>query len=682
MTTIAVAAPVGKTVRRRTACPLDCPDTCTLEVEVVDGRLTSVDAAPDGEGNPLTQGFICQKVKHHARRVYAPERVLTPLVRTGAKGEGSFRAATWDEALDLVAGRIRDAIAAHGPDSLIPYVYNSSAAALAGNAYTYLLFAALGAPDVAHTICAATAGAAWEQVFGDMLSADPLDVEYARTIVVWGANPTVSNTHLLPLVTRARQQGAQLVVIDPRRTGIAARADLHLPVLPGTDVVLAYAVANLLAERRAIDTAFCDAHAQGVEPFLAAAREWPVARAARVCGLDPADIERFADLVASDGPAMLRLGWGMERNRNGGSGLVAAMSVWVLAGHFGRRGSGIITSTSGAAPMRVRRLWPGDLDRPAQRVLSMNDVGTLLCDELPSWGVRPQVLFVQGANPAATAVDQTTMLQGLARDDVFTVVHDQVVTDTARFADVVLPATTHFEADDVATSYGSYVLQPVPAVIDRVGEAHTNNEVAIELARRLGVRAFDDGSLTTDPKAMEEVVRSDGATGFLRVRDDGTTVQFVDTFPGRRAASGDHRRAVLHDPDGELPLPRYVSLEARHPLTLISPASNRTINTMFAEFAPPEAVLALSPTDASARGLADGDLVEVFDDRSTIELPLRVDAGVRPGVCHIPKGLWLRHVRTGLTANAFAPRGASDLAAGACFNDARVDVRAGRGATA
>ncbi len=388
-------------------------------------------------------------------------------------------------------------------------------------------------------------------------------------------------------------------MIDPRRTGVAARADLHLQVLPGTDVVLALALANLLSERGAVDHAFCAEHAEGVDELLAAAREWPVARAAAECGLEPAEIERFADLVAADGPAMLRLGWGMERNRNGGSGLVAAMGLWVLAGHFRRLGSGIITSTSESAPLRMRRLWPAGVELPGQRVLSMNDVGALLCGELDGWPARPRVLFVQGANPAATAVDQTTMLRGLARRDVFTVVHEQVLTDTARYADVVLPATTHFEVDDVARSYGSYVVQPVPAVIERVGEARTNNELAVELGRRLGAPGFTDRSLSGDHGGMEEVVRTDGQLGFRRLRDAGATVQFVDTFPGPADGSAERRRAVLFDPAGELPLPRYVPLRSHYPLALVSPASNRTINSMFAEFAPPDAVIALNPIDAA-----------------------------------------------------------------------------------
>jgi len=456
-----------------TACPLDCPDTCSLAVTVEDGRLTAVDAAP---GNPLTAGYICHKVKHHARRVYGPERIMTPLVRTGPKGSGAFRQASWDEAIELVAARIGDALRDDGPASVLPYLYSSSAAVLASQALTPLLFARLGVPEVAHTICAAIVGQAWDDTFGGMLSTDPLDVPTSRLVVVWGANPTVSNTHLLPLLTEAKRNGARLVVIDPRRTGVAHRADLHLAVRPGTDVVLAYALARLLEERGAVDEQFCADHANGVEEYLAAAREWPVARAADVCGVAATDIEELAELVTSVRPALLRIGWGPERNRNGGSSCRAILGLWVLTGHFGQQGSGIIASLGGGSTLCAERVALGPVPEAAGTV-NMNRVGAILCGEEP--GAAPaRVLFIQGANPAATAPDQRTMLRGLSREDVFTVVHEQVMTDTARHADVVLPATTHFEADDVADSYGSFVVQPVRAVIDRVGESRTNDEVA------------------------------------------------------------------------------------------------------------------------------------------------------------------------------------------------------------
>lgn len=657
----------AESVDHRTACPLDCPDTCSLTVTVVGGRLSRIDASPEGEGNPLTQGFICQKVKHHARRVYSPERITTPMIRTGPKGSGELRPASWDEALDLTADHVRRALTVRGPDAVIPYLYSSSGGALARGALGPHVCARLGLPVVDETICAETAGAAWRQVFGDMLSADPLDVPHADLVVVWGANPTVSNTHLLPLLTAAKRNGAALVAIDPRRTGAAARADLHLPLRPGTDVVLAYATARLLGERNELDATFCAAHVDGVDEFLGAAQEWSTARAADVCGVDERSIVAFADLVASRRPAMLRMGWGVERNRNGGSGFVAAVSLWALAGHFGQRGSGVIVSTSRAAPVSMAGLWPTGVVPPERRHVSMNDVGRMLLGELDGWD-RPSVLLVQGANPAVSAVDQDRLLRGLEAEDLFTVVHDQVMTDTARYADVVLPATTHFEAADIAVSYGSYVMQPMPAVIERVGESRTNDEVWSAIGARLGLDARE---LDPDPAALIARVTSDGAlTAPVRIREEGRTVQFVDTFPS--FADG---RAKLHTPSSELPLPRYVPVESPYPLTLISPATNRMINSMFGEFDPPDVVVSMHPDDAAERGLTDGEVVNVVNDQGALRLPVRLDASLRRGVCQIPKGIWLRDFESGGRGlNVLVPGASSDLAAGACFNDTRVDV--------
>ena len=259
-----VAEKVAEKVLVRTACPLDCPDACSLEVTLTLGRITKIDAAPVDElSNPLTDGWICKKVKHHADRVYSPERIMTPLIRVGAKGSGEFSSATWDEALDLVAEKIKTAIASHGVDSVLPYLYNSSAPKLEANYLTPHLFASLGAPEILHTICAATYGAAWDQVFGEMLSIDTLDVVDAKLVVVWGANPAVSGTHLLPLLAKVQKAGGKLVVVDPRVTGTASRADLHLAVRPGTDVVFAYALSNELVRTGKVATQFLESHTTG-----------------------------------------------------------------------------------------------------------------------------------------------------------------------------------------------------------------------------------------------------------------------------------------------------------------------------------------------------------------------------------------------------------------------------------
>lgn len=657
-------------MKLRTACPLDCPDTCSLEVTVEAGRIVDIDAAPvDDSSNPLTDGWICKKVKHHAERVYSPERILRPLVRVGAKGEGRFREATWDEAIALVASQIREAIAHGGPGSVIPYLYNSSSARIDKKRLMPHLFERLGCPEVKQTICASTKSAAWEWTFGTMLSSDPLDVVHTKLLVVWGGNPGASNTHLIPLITQARKSGAALVVIDPRRISVADRADVHLAIRPGTDVVLGFALANWLVDNGHADTGFLERHTVGFDAFMRAANEWTIERAAKVCGVDASSIVRVGEMIAGTKPAMLRTGWGMERNRNGASAYLAAHAVWAIAGHFGELGSGILESTSKGFPNSVLVDWPEGVERPERGTINMNRVARVLNGDRDEWPVAPRVLVIQGANPAVTSVDQVGMLRGLANESVFTVLHEQVMTDTAAYADVVLPATSHFEIDDVVGSYGSYTAQRNSKVIDRVGESRSNGEVAEALAVALG---FDREEFDASAEAIEALVGESLCTGSVVVREAGSTIQFRDVFP-----SFDDGRMRLWRDDHELSGPRFVELvDERHPLTLITPATTFTINSMFADTAPPPAVVKVSPADARARGIEDGALVTVFNDRASIALAANVDATMREGVCSIPKGLWRRHVTGGLTANAFAPDTFTDLSDGACFNDARVEIRA------
>jgi anaerobic selenocysteine-containing dehydrogenase len=630
----------------RTTCTLDCPDTCSLAVTVTDGRITEVDAAP---GNPLTDGWICAKVKRHAQRVYAPERVMTPMIRTGAKGSGEFREASWDEALDLIASRMGTAIATVGREAIVAFTYNSSSPASESNGLTEALFAAIGATQVEHTICALTVGAAWESVYGDMLSADPLDVVHAQLVVVWGANPTVSNTHFPPLVQQAVDRGARLVVIDPRRTAMAKRADLHLAIRPGTDVALAMAVAKTWRSQGMLDRDFLAEHAAGVDEFLAECEQWSVERAAEVCGLDADDVATFAQWYGSTRPAMLRIGWGQERNSNGGASCRAILALPALAGHFGVRGGGAIGSTSDGTPVRTRRRWP-EFDQRERRVVNLHQVGSWLA---PAAGDPCQVLFVQGANPVVMCPDQHAVVEAFRRDDVFTVVHEQVLTDTALYADVVLPATTAFEIDDVAVSYGSYTVQPVRAVIERVGLSRSNDELGLALAQRMGL----EWNKPTVP-----VVDDPGP----RVLSVGT-VQFVDTAPS------DGRVHLVDNAQG---VPRYQPVASLHPLVLISPASSKLINSMFGEFQSPSPTVLLHPVDAAARGLTAGQTVRVFNERGSLDVPLEVHDATRPGVAVMSKGVWLRQHADGWGVNVLTPATADALVSGACFNDTHVEVAA------
>ena len=630
-----------------TACTLDCPDACSLAVTVTNGRITDVDASPV---NPYTDGWICAKVKRHAQRVYAPERVMTPLVRTGPKGSGEFREATWDEATALITDRMRAAIDRKCADAVVAFTYNSSAAVLERASLTEAFFAAIGATIVDHTICAETMGAAWDSVYGEMASADPRDVAHSKLVVIWGANPTVSNTHFPPLVQQAVAAGAKVVVIDPRRTAMAKRADLHLAIRPGTDTVLAFAIADYWDRNGHLDRQFFDAHADGADQFLAAAAAWSIESAAAVTGLDAADIVTLAQWWGTTRPAMLRIGWGQERNANGGASCRAILSLPVLGGHFGQPGSGVIGSTStGAAKPRKR--WPAEaFNQLPRRSLPLHQVGQWLA---PGSGDPCEVLFVQGSNPLVMCPDQQAVVAAFSRDDVFTVVHEQVLTDTTRYADVVLPATTSFEISDVASSYGSLMVMPVAQVIAPVGESRSNDDTGLALARAFGFdwTPADMSTAVADTGPREAAVPS---------------LQFVDTHP-----AGGRARLV----DAVQGAPRHVALPvAVGSLILISPASSKLVNSMFGEFQSPSPAILLHPVDAAACGVVAGQLVRVWNNAGSITVPVEVNTDTRPGVAVMSKGVWLRNHTDGRGVNALTPATGDALVNGACFNDTIVQV--------
>ena len=655
-----------------TACTLDCPDGCSLVATVEDGRLVAVDAAPAASpgANPQTDGWICAKVKQSPQLVHGPDRVTTPLRRIGPKGSGEFAEIGWDEALDLVADRVRAAAAAHGWSSVVPYLYSSSAGKLGADGLSPLVWEQLGAARTDITICAAVVGEAWSLTYGAMPSADPDDLEHSELIVVWGANPNVSNPHLAPVLGARQRAGATVVVVDPRRTPLAAKADLHLALRPGTDGVLAMAVAALLDSRNHLDRAFIKRHVDGADEYLAACRAWTPERAAEVCGLAADDIVRFAELYGTVRPAMLRVGWGQERNRNGGGASRAIFALPALAGQFGRPGAGVFNSVRGGVGFDTGALRAGvvgDAPVPERRAVNMNRLGRILTEHE---GGRVEVLFVQGSNPAATCPEQAIVLEGLARDDLFTVVHEITFTDTALYADLVLPATTQFEVDEVAGAYGSFLMQDVPAVIDRVGQSRTNDEVSTAIGIRLGL---DASQWDPSPARVKALALGGRALPFAK-REPGTTVQFRDVDPG--TGHGGRARLVV-DASGVDRVPFYRELDTPGlPLTLITPATSRTTSSMFGHLAPASPDLRLSRADAEARGLRSGGRARISDGKHAVEATVRVDDTMRPGVAAMPKGMWRRDGFEGFTANVFAPDHLADLAGGATFNDARVEVTA------
>ena len=666
----------GALVRLASACPLDCPDACSLEVTVADGRVLKIDGAQDRNG--LTEGYICAKVRRLPQHLYGPERLQAPLGRVGPKGEARFERLSWDAALDLAADKLRATRDRFGGEAILPFSYGGSNGALSQDTTDALLFRRLGASRLARTVCAAATGRAATGLYGKMEGVALADYRHSRLIVVWGANPSATGIHLVPAIGAARAAGARLVVVDPRATPLAKQADLHLALRPGTDVVVALAVIRELFARGAADVAFLAEHATGVDELRRRSEPWTLERAADVAGIEAGDLARFVALYSTISPAVIRCGWGLERNRNGGSAVAAVLALPAVAGKFGVRGGGYTLSNSGAWKLDASAIAGPER---STRVINMNRLGEALAADASS---PVRLLFIYNSNALVTTPNASLVERGLAREDLFTVVFDQVMTDTARFADLILPATTFLEHRELSRGYGAFVLHDTPAVVAPAGEARSNYEVFGELAVRTGVARGDE-----IPSAEQAVATMLGATGrgeeLRRQLDERGVahppfgehpVQFVDVFP----KTADRRIHLVPEAlDAEAPEGLYAfradPATAGEPLALISPATNRTISSTLGQLRKGPVPLEMNPDDAAARGLSSGDRVRVSNRFGIVVCRVRVAPEMRRGVVDLPKGLWRHNTENGATACSLAPDTLTDLGGGACFNDARVEVR-------
>jgi anaerobic selenocysteine-containing dehydrogenase len=654
-----------------TACPLDCPDSCSLAVTVSKGRIVEIDGSTL---NPPTAGYICAKVRKFGDRVYGDARLQYPAVRTGPKRLGRFRRIDWDDAIELIATRMLEVRERWGGEAILPFCYGGSNGLLTQDTLDAVLFRRFGASRLARTVCAAPTGAAAQALYGKMPCVTYEDYPHAKLIVLWGVNPSASGIHLVPFVREAQKAGARLIVIDPRSTALARQANLHLAPKPGTDVAIALALHRHLFEEGFADSRFLTAHAKGAEHLRERASSWTFSRAADISGVPEAALRQFADDYARTSPALIRCGWGLERNRNGGNAAMSILALPAVGGKFGVRGGGY--SMSNSAAWDITRPWLGQ--EPKTRIVNMNKLGRALVD----YDDPPiKALFVYNCNPVATMPDQKRVLDGMARDDLFTVVFDQVMTDTAVFADVILPATTFLEAYDFARGYGPLSLQLVRPVIEAVGESRSNADVFGALARRLGVleTAEPDNELDMLLQLFKTLPGSVGT----QIEEAGRAVppfglnpiQFVDVMPKTFDQKIDLFPAAL---EAEAPAGLYTyqpdPATDRFPLALISPASDRTISSTMGELPRPAAALLMHPTDASARGLENDDPIKVFNDLGEVQCAVKVEATIREGTVSLPKGLWRKSTWNQMTSNVLVPDSLTDLGAGACFNDARVQV--------
>jgi anaerobic selenocysteine-containing dehydrogenase len=512
-------------------------------------------------------------------------------------------------------------------------------------------------------------------LYGKMASVTYQDYPEARLIILWGVNPSASGIHIIPYLREAQKRGATLVVIDPRTTLLARGADMHLAIKTGTDVVVALAIHRYLFENGYADRAFLSEHASGADVLRERAEPWTFERAAEVSGVDASAIEALATLYARSSPALIKCGWGLERNRNGGNAALAVLALPAVGGKFGIRGGGYTMSNS--ASWNIDRTWI-DAPEPDTRIVNMNHLGRALTeyDDPPV-----NVLFVYNCNPAATVPDQRRVIQGLEREDLFTVVFEQVMTDTALYADLVLPNTTFLEGYDFAKGYGSISLDLGRPVIDAVGEARTNADVFGALCSRLGLLKDEEPTgeldlMVTVLNQLPQPIGRDLGEGIMASPPCGPApVQFVDVFPNTPDRKV-HLFPASLDPTTPMGLYRYQPDPEtdRYPLALISPASDRTISSTLGELPRADVKLLMHPDDARSRGLEENDVVRVFNELGEVHCPLTVAPAIRPGTVSLPKGIWRRSTRNNVTGTALVPDTLTDLGGGACFNDARVQV--------
>jgi len=667
-------------------CTFDCPDACSLTVAVDDGRIVKVRGS---DALPYTAGVICNKVARYTGDfVHGEQRLLHPLRRIGPKGSGHFERVSWEAALDEIYERVNAVIGRWGPQAVMPLNYAGPHGFLAGDSMSLRFFHRLGATQLyRRALCGGVRSEAWAGTYGAVPGCPPEFAEHARLNIVWGNNATATNLHLVRSIRRAKRAGGRLVVVDPLRTKIAEQADLHLQLMPGTDVLLAWSVAAELERSGSLDQAFIASNVLGAEEFMARAREWPAARAAEACGLQESQILTLVRWMPEADPLVLSPGNGLERGRNGGSGIRAAIALPALLGKLGK-GSGIVLAAGNAFPKTPARLQRPDLLPAGTRTLTINDIGRHLAEDDIDPPLR--ALFIYNHNPIVVHPDQNRMRRGLAREDVFTVGIELTMTESMTHCDVVLPAATHFEYADLYPSYGHHWLQRAEPVIPPLGESLPNTEVFRRLAARFG---FTDPCFeATDAELMDDAVDSDDP------RLAGIRPSEIPTRRALEMAGPDGKPLVLFDnvfpatPSGKIELksealaerwgaaavlPAWRERQAVYPLMLISPASDKRISSTLGDLAasrkaPP---LLMHPTDAARRSLTHGAQVRVWNDRGEVVLRLAVTDAVRPGVVASEKGAWLMTSPTGQTISALVSADLkADLAEGACFNDTPVEV--------
>ncbi|HUP46989.1 MAG TPA: molybdopterin oxidoreductase family protein [Thermoanaerobaculia bacterium] len=673
----------------RAVCPHDCPDTCSMLVTVEDGR--AVRLAGDRE-HPITSGFLCTKVAKYLERTYHADRLLVPQIRSGAKGEGKFRRASWDEALALVAEKLHDIVESEdGPQAILPYSYAGTMGLIHGSSMDRRFFHAIGASLLDRTICAAAGSEAMKLTYGVSMGTDTESVSAAKLILLWGTNTLTSNPHLWPFIRKAKAGGARVICIDPLRTRTAAASDEHVPIRPGTDAALALAMMHVLFRDALFDRGYLGEMTIGWEELRdRVLDEYAPERVASICRVPAETIERLAREYGTARPAFIRLNYGLQRHAGGGAAVRAIALLPAVIGSWDLPGGGAQLSTSGAFGMKTAALERHDLIRPGTRSINMSRLG----EALTAIGDPPvKAIVVYNSNPAAVAPDREKVLRGLRRDDLFTVVLEHFQTDTADYADVLLPATTQLEHEDLHKAYGHLYLMFNQKAIEPLGEALPNAEIFRRLAAAMHL---DEPALRESDRDMMRQALPDWASldeviekGSIRIAVPSPHLPFrrgarLPTPSGRieivserwAQRGGDRLPAFVPPRESEESDPE---LARRFPLALISPPAHSFLNSTFVNVvslrrAAGEPTLEIHPDDAASRAIDDGAAVTILNDRGAFGARAVVTDRVRPGVVSAPSVWWGKIAPDGRNANHTTSEALTDVGGGATFYDNLVEV--------
>ncbi|MFO0965680.1 MAG: molybdopterin oxidoreductase family protein [Gemmataceae bacterium] len=691
---------MSKTVR--VVCPHDCPDTCSMLVTVENGQAVSLRGDPD---HPFTRGFLCQKVTRYLERVYHPGRLKYPLERVGPKGAGQFRRISWDEAITRICDRFRTIAASpHGPQAILPYSYAGTMGKLQNASLDRRFFHRLGASLLDRTICATAGAAGCDITLGTRAVIDPDAVVRSRYIVNWGSNTSVTNMHLWAIMHRARKQGARIVTIDPYRSKTAAKSDWWIPIRPGTDAALALGLMHVLFRDGLEDATYLEEYCLGADLLRRRVlHDYDPKRVSHITGIPVEDIEKLAREYGTVKPAFIRLNYGMQRHGGGGMAVRTICCLPAVIGAWRHVGGGAMLSTSKMYPFNAAALERPDLIPPGTRTVNMSQLADALLGDLA--GPPVQAMYVYNSNPAAVAPDQARVLRGLRREDLFTVVHEQFQTDTADYADIILPATTQLETFDIHSSYGHLFVQLNEPAIAPLHEAKSNTDVFRLLARGMGFERelFE----TSDPELAAEALTKNGAhfprgdvfvnislerlRGGAPIRIDVPPLYAPFAEGNFPTPSG---KCELYSPGlaqkGLDPLPYYIpphedpqtrpDLAKDYPLQLISPPVPEFLNSTFVNIdslrrAAGEPTVDMHPIDAEARGIGDGERVVIFNARGRFEARAQVGPTVKQGTLMSPSIWWNRYTRDKVNCNATTSTKLTDFGGGATFFDNLVEVK-------